>query len=240
GKRILSGCDPNVTFLKMVGEESLSSDFVTNVKRIRYRSGVVKVNLALGELPKFTSMPNGDGSHLRGTIHISPSMEYMEKAFDDAKHGMPSERPVIEMTIPSTVDDTLAPKGRHVMSMFVQYAPYERKDRRPWDATTKKAFADSIFREVESYAPGFTKSIENYQILTPVDLERDFGLTGGNIFHGEMTLDQLFFMRPMPGFVDSTTPVKNLHLCGSAIHPGGGVMGSPGLIAARKVLRHWN
>ena len=210
-----------------------------SIERIRMKSGVVKINLALSGLPNFKALP-GKGIQHHGTIHLAPTIEYMERAFDDAKYGMPSREPVIEMTIPSTVDETLAPPGKHVMSMFVQYAPYLRKDGRPWDETTRSEFAESVFKIVEDYAPGFKSLIEGVQVLTPYDLEKEFGLTGGNIFHGEMTLDQLFFMRPTPGFVDSTTPIKNLHLCGSAIHPGGGVMGSPGLIAARKVLRHWN
>lgn len=241
GRKILSGCDPHVTFLKLMDEKDLPADFVTNVRRIRMRSGVVKINLALGGLPDFSALP-GHGPHLQGTIHLAPTLEYMERAFDDAKHGMPSKQPVIEMTIPSTVDETLTPIGKHVMSMFVQYAPFERKDGRLWDEKTRGEFADSVFTVVEEYAPGFRKLVEGCQVLTPVDLEREFGLTGGNIFHGEMTLDQLFFMRPTPGFVDSTTPIQNLHLCGSAIHPGGGVMGSPGLIAARKILksRFWH
>ncbi len=236
GKTILSGCDPHVTFLKLIAENELPKYFVENIRRIRMKSGVVKINLALGELPNFTSLP-GEGVHHRGTIHLAPTLEYMETAFDDAKHGMPSKRPVIEMTIPSTVDNSLAPPGKHVMSMFVQYAPYTRKDGKAWNDETRRDFATSVFNVVEEYAPGFTRTVEGCQVLTPVDLEREFGLTGGNIFHGEMTLDQLFFMRPTPGFVDSTTPIKNLHLCGSGIHPGGGVMGSPGLIAARKVLK---
>lgn len=237
-KRVLSNCDPNRTFLEMVGEENLPGDFVSEIKRIRYRSGVIKINVALNQLPDFKALPGKvAGPQHRGTIHIAPTMDYMEKAFDDAKHGRPSQNPVIEMTIPSVVDPTVAPQGKHLMSMFIQYAPYERKDGKTWDEASKREFAERVFKIVTEYAPNFESAVDNYQVITPVDLETEYGLTGGNIFQGEMTLDQLFFMRPIPKYADFRTPIQRLYLCGSACHPGGGVMGAPGYISAKIVKR---
>lgn len=237
-KKVLSNCDPHRTFLNFVGEEHLPGDFTQSVKTIRMRSGVVKINLALKGLPDFTALPGSEaGPQHRGTIHVAPNMDYMERAFDDAKHGRPSQSPVIEMTIPSTVDNTLAPAGKHVMSMFTQYAPYERKDGKKWDETTKKEYANRVIECVAEYAPNFPSIVEAFQVLTPVDLEQEYGLTGGNIFHGEMTLDQMFFMRPLPKYCNFRTPIQNLYLCGSGAHPGGGVMGAPGMIAAKVVMK---
>jgi phytoene dehydrogenase-like protein len=235
-KRVISNCDPHRTFLKMMDEKDLPEDFIREVKGIRFRSGVIKINLGLGELPDFTAMPGKTlGPQHRGTIHIAPTMDYMEKAFEDAKRGFPSESPVIEMTIPSSADNTLTPPGKHLMSMFIQYAPYHRKDGKQWDKAGKDEFANRVFDIVNEYAPNFKKSVEHCQVISPVDLEKDFGLTGGNIFHGEMTLDQLFFMRPLPKYANFRTPIDNLYLCGSGCHPGGGVMGSPGYISAKIV-----
>lgn len=236
-KRVVSGADPHRTFLGMVGEEHLPPEFLDGVRGIRMRSGVTKINVALGELPNFTACPGTEGPQHRGTIHLAPSLDYMERAFDDAKHGRPSEKPVIEMTIPSTVDSTIAPDGRHVMSMFVQYTPYERRDGKEWNEETKNAFAETVFKEVDTYAPNFSKSIEGFQVLTPVDLEREYGLTGGNIFHGEMSLDQMFFMRPLPKYQDFSTPIKDLFMCGAGCHPGGGIMAAPGYISAKIISR---
>lgn len=237
-KRVLSNADPHRTFVQMVGEDHLPAEFMDSINRIRYRSGVTKINLALGELPDFKALPGKTmGPQHRGTIHIAPTMEYMERAFDDAKHGMPSENPVIEMTIPSSVDDTLAPAGKHVASLFTQYTPFERKDGKPWNAETKNAYAQRCIDIITQYAPNFKSSVEGVHVLTPVDLQNEYGLTGGNLFHGEMTLDQLFFMRPVPKHADFRTPIKNLYLCGSGCHPGGGIMGAPGLIASQIVKR---
>lgn len=237
-KKVLSNCDPHRTFLNFVGEQHLPSEFTTSIKTIRMRSGVVKINLALNALPNFSALPGSEvGPQHKGTIHVAPSMEYMEKAFDDAKHGRPSQSPVIEMTIPSTVDSTLTPPGKHVMSMFTQYAPFERKDGKIWDETTKKEYANRVIECVSEYAPNFPSCVDAFQVLTPVDLENEYGLTGGNIFHGEMSLDQMFFMRPLPKYSNFRTPIQNLYMCGSGAHPGGGVMGAPGYIAARVVMK---
>jgi phytoene dehydrogenase-like protein len=235
-KKIVSNADPARTFLKMVGDKHLPTDFTDGIRSIRMRSGVIKINVALNGLPNFTALP-GDklGPQHRGTIHIAPDMPYMERAFDDAKHGKPSENPVIEMTIPSSVDETLCPPGKHLMSMFVQYAPYDRTDGKVWNDSTNAEFAERVFSIVSDYAPGFRDKVDAFHVLSPKDLEREYGLTGGNIFHGEMTLDQLFFMRPLPKYAGFRTPIKNLYLCGAGCHPGGGVMGSPGYISAKIV-----
>jgi len=237
-KRVISNCDPSRTFLGFVGEENLPADFTKEIKGIRYRSGVIKINVALNGLPDFTALPGKEvGPQHRGTIHIAPTMDYMEQAFDDAKHGRPSAKPVIEMCIPSVVDPSLAPPGKHLASMFIQYAPYERKDGKEWNETTKKEFAENVFKIIGEYAPNFPGLVDAYQVLTPVDLEREYGLTGGNIFHGEMTMDQLFFMRPLPKYADFRTPIERLFMCGSGCHPGGGVMGAPGYIASKIVKK---
>lgn len=234
--RVISNADPHKTFLGLVGEKELPGEFTDGIKNIRMRSGVIKINVALNQLPNFTALP-GEGPHLRGTIHVAPTMEYLERAFDDAKHGMPSENPAIEMTIPSMVDDTLTPPGKHLMSMFIQYAPYTRKDGKPWDKEAKDIFAKRVFKIVGEYAPNFESAIDDYQVISPVDLERDYGLTGGNIFHGEMTLDQMFFMRPLPKYADFRTPITNLYMCGAGCHPGGGIMGAAGYIAAKVIQK---
>jgi phytoene dehydrogenase-like protein len=162
-------------------------------------------------------------------------MDYIEKAYDDAKYGRPSQSPILECTIPSSVDPTVAPPGQHLMSMFVQYAPSQLRDG-AWD-DAKEAFADRCFEILDSYAPNFRRSVIHRHILSPLDLERRFGLTGGNIFQGAMTLNQLFFLRPAPGYADYRTPIRGLYLCGAATHPGGGVMGACGYNAAREILR---
>lgn len=237
-KRVLSNCDPQRTFLKLVDSKDLPDSFVRDVGNFRMKSGTIKINVALNELPNFTACPGTEpGFQHRGTVHIAPTMAYIEKAFEDAKHGKPSEEPSIECTIPSCVDDTLAPPGKHIMGMFVQYVPYERTDGGSWDEAGKKEFAERCFKIVNDYAPNFKSSIEDYQVLSPVDLEREYGLTGGNIMHGEMTLDQLFFMRPLPKYADFHTPIENLYLCGAGAHPGGGVMGAPGYICAKEVIK---
>ncbi|HVI96187.1 MAG TPA: NAD(P)/FAD-dependent oxidoreductase, partial [Anaeromyxobacter sp.] len=213
-------------------------DVAERVRRIDYRSGSAKINVALAALPRFLARPReGDaaGPEHRGTIHVAPSLDYLERAFDDARAGRPSREPILECTLPSAVDPTVAPEGRHVMSLFVQYAPYALRDG-SWDEERER-FADRCFEVLEGYAPGFRASVLAREVLTPPDLERRFGLTGGNIFQGAMTATQLFSMRPLPGFAAYRTPIENLYLCGAATHPGGGVMGACGYNAAREVLR---
>jgi phytoene dehydrogenase-like protein len=238
-RRVASNADATRTLLGLVGEAHLPPPVVEAARRIDYSSGSVKINVALAALPRFRALPGGGadgGPQHRGTIHVAPSLEYLERAFDDARAGAPSRAPVLECTIPSTVDPTVAPPGRHLMSMFVQYAPYRLAGAASWD-DERERFADRCFEVLEEYAPGFRREVIAREVLTPVDLERRFDLTGGNIFQGAMTLPQLFFMRPIPGYSDYRTPIRNLYLCGAATHPGGGVMGACGYNAAREMLR---
>jgi phytoene dehydrogenase-like protein len=232
---VASNADARVTFLRLLDACALPADFVAAVERIGYESASLKINVALAEVPSFLALPgSGPGPQHRGTIHICPDQDYIERAFDDAKYGRPSARPVLECTIPSVVDPTVAPPGRHLMSMFVQYAPYTLREG-SWD-DQREAFADRCFDLLEEYAPGFKRSVLARQVLTPLDIERTFNLTGGNIFQGAMTPSQLFAFRPVPGYARYRTPIRGLYLCGAAAHPGGGVMGTPGLNAAREIL----
>jgi phytoene dehydrogenase-like protein len=232
---VASNADARVTFLTLLDRDLLPEAFVADVERISYASASLKINVALGELPSFHALPGTEaGRQHRGTIHICPDQDYIERAYDDAKYGRPSAKPVIEFQLPSVVDRTVAPEGRHLMSMFIQYAPYELRDG-SWE-DQRDAFADRCFDIVDEYAPNFTSSVIDRQVLAPPDLERIFNLTGGNIFQGAMTPGQLFAFRPAPGWARYRTPIRGLYLCGSAAHPGGGVMGTPGLNAAREIL----
>jgi phytoene dehydrogenase-like protein len=220
---VASNADARVTFLRLLERDTLPDAFVADVERISYASASVKINVALAELPSFRSVPGTEpGPQHRGTIHICPDQDYIERAFDDAKYGRPSTKPVIECQIPSVVDSTVAPPGKHLMSMFVQYAPYELRDG-SWDEQ-RGAFADRCFDLVDEYAPNFKGSVIDRQVLAPPDLERVFNLTGGNIFQGAMTPGQLFAFRPVTGYASYRTPLRGLYLCGAAAHPGGGVM----------------
>jgi phytoene dehydrogenase-like protein len=230
---VLSSVDPHVTFLKLVGDAALPGDFVDEVKRYKFRGSSGKVNLALDGLPDFTCLP-GAGAHLRGAISISPGVDYMERAYDQAKYGEFSRRPYIDMVIPTLTDPSIAPPGKHILSCFVQYAPY-RLASGTWDEQ-REAFGDTVVDTIAEYAPNIRGLIRGRQVLTPLDLEREFGLTEGNIFQGELTLEQLFFARPVPGWAQYATPIRNLWMCGSATHPGGGIMGAPGRNAARRIL----
>ena len=230
---VLSSVDPRLTFMQMVGSDHLPAEFVEDVKHYKFRGSSGKVNLALDGLPDFTALP-GAGPHLRGAISISPSVDYMEQAYDAAKYGRYSPRPYIDMVIPSLTDPSVAPPGKHVMSCFVQYAPYHLKDGN-WD-DEREAFGDTVVDTIAQHAPNFKDRILHRQVLTPLDMEREFGLSEGNIFQGELTLEQLFFLRPAAGWANYRTPVRQLYLCGSATHPGGGIMGAPGRNAALRVL----
>jgi phytoene dehydrogenase-like protein len=239
---VLSSVDPNLTFLKFMDAGDLPDDFVEDVRRYKFRGSSGKVNLALDALPDFTCLP-GPGPHLRGAISISPSVDYMERAYDQAKYGEFSRRPYIDMVIPTLTDPSVAPAGKHIMSCFVQYAPYHLKGHghgdgpQPgaWD-DQREAFGNAVIDTIAEYAPNIRDIMLHKQVLTPLDIERDFGLTEGNIFQGELTLEQLFFLRPAPGWSQYTTPIRNLWMCGSATHPGGGIMGAPGRNAALKIL----
>ncbi|HVS82776.1 MAG TPA: NAD(P)/FAD-dependent oxidoreductase [Pyrinomonadaceae bacterium] len=231
---VSSSVDPRLTFMKMVGTEHLPADFVEDIQRYKFRGSSGKVNLALDALPDFTCMP-GAGPHLRGAVSISPSVEYMERAYDDAKYGRYSRRPYIDMVIPTLTDPSVAPPGKHVMSCFVQYAPYNLKEG-SWD-DKREEFGDTVIDTIAEHAPNIKDIILHRQVLTPLDLEREFGLSEGNIFQGELTLEQLFFLRPAPGWAQYRTPIRNLYMCGSATHPGGGIMGASGRNAAMEILK---
>ena len=232
---ISSSVDPRLTFLKFIEDKDLPAEFVEDVKRYKFRGSSGKVNIALDALPDFKCLP-GPGAHLRGAISISPSVEYMERAYDDAKYGNFSRRPYIDMVIPSLTDPSVAPPGKHVMSCFVQYAPYKLRPGLNWDEQ-REAFGNNVIDAIAEYAPNIKNIIIDKQVLTPLDLEREFGLSEGNIFQGELSLEQLFFLRPVPGYAQFRTPVKNLYMCGSATHPGGGIMGAPGRLAALEILK---
>src|SRR3974390_576002 len=231
---ISSSVDPRLTFTRFIEAQHLPGEFLEEVKRYKYRGSSGKVNMALDGLPNFKCLP-GDGLHLRGAMSISPSVEYMERAYDDAKYGHYSRRPYIDMVLPSLTDPSVAPPGKHVMSCFVQYAPYKLKEG-TWD-DIKEEFGDNVINTIAEYAPNLKDIIIGRQVVTPLDLEREWGLTEGNIFQGELTLEQLFFLRPVPGYAQYKTPIKNLWMCGSATHPGGGIMGANGPLAAMENLK---
>ena len=233
---VSSSVDPHLTFEKFLEPDELPGDFLESVRRYKFRGSSGKVNLALDAVPDFKCLP-GSGAHLRGAISISPSVDYMERAYDDAKYGHFSRKPYIDIVIPSLTDPSVAPPGKHVLSCFVQYAPYKLAAGN-WDEQ-RDAFGDTVINTVAEYAPNLKKQIVGRQILTPLDLEREFGLTQGNIFQGELSLEQLFFLRPVPGWAYYRTPIANLYMCGSATHPGGGIMGAPGRIASQVILRDW-
>src|SRR6266852_5989261 len=235
GDIVSSSVDPRLTFIHFLEDGLLPEEFLEGVKRYKFRGSSGKVNLALDALPDFKCLP-GTGAHLRGAISISPSVEYTEKAYDDAKYGDFSRRPYTDMVIPSLTDPSVAPPGKHVMSCFVQYAPYKLRPGLNWD-DQKEAFGDNVINTIAEYAPNIKDIILHRQVVTPLDLERDFGLSEGNIFQGELSLEQLFFLRPVPGWAQFRTPIKNLYMCGSATHPGGGIMGAPGRLSALEVLK---
>src|SRR5690242_12825940 len=233
---VLSSADPRVTFLDLLEPEVLDGQFAEDVRRYRFRGSSGKVNLALDGLPDLTCLP-GRGEHLRGAISFSPSVDYMERAYDDAKDGRFSRRPYIDTVIPTLVDPSMAPPGKHVMSCFVQYAPYELADGDEWDDARREAFGETVIDTIAERAPNIRDLILHAQVLTPKDIEEQFGLSEGNIFQGELSLEQLFFNRPVPGWARYRTPLRNLWMCGSATHPGGGIMGASGRLAALQVVR---
>lgn len=250
-KAVISNADPRRTFFGLVGAPKLEPHFVRRVKNIRYRGCVAKVNLALSGLPQFTSVPTefeaNDVAYLGGHILITPSLEYLERAYDDAKYGRFSAQPYLDVIISSVLDPSLAPAGQHVMSITMQYAPYHLRrgnggsETRElggagWDDRQRQALGDTIINTLTQYAPNLKDLIRHCQIITPLDWEHDYGLTEGNIYHGEMTLDQLLFMRPVAGYGQYRTPIDRLYLCGAGTHPGGGVTGAPGYNAAREIL----
>jgi phytoene dehydrogenase-like protein len=234
---VASSIDAHQTFERLIDPAELPPEFRNAVAKIDYSSASAKINVALSELPNFTCLPSsGIAPHHHGTIHISPTLDYIERAFDDAKYGWPSSQPILEITLPSAVDSTLAPEGQHVMNLFVQYAPYKLADGQHWD-NVKEDFADRCIELLARYAPNVPGAVLHRQVLSPLDLERTFGLTGGHIMQGAMTQSQLFSLRPVAGWADHRTPIRGLYLCGAASHPGGGVLGACGRNAAEEILR---
>jgi phytoene dehydrogenase-like protein len=235
GTAIISGVDVKKTFLQLVEPTYLDPEFLLQVKNIRSRGTVAKINFALDALPQFrTAQGMSSLANLGGIIQIGPTLDYLERASDDAKYGRFSKQPYLEITIPSVTDPSLAPSGKHVMSVWMQYAPYHLRESN-WEAE-RDALGDTAVNVIEEYASGFTDLILHRQVLTPLDLEQTFGLTEGCIYHAEMSLDQIFFMRPVAGWAHYSTPIENLYLCGSGTHPGGGITGLPGYYAAKRIL----
>ncbi|HEY7224085.1 MAG TPA: NAD(P)/FAD-dependent oxidoreductase [Micromonosporaceae bacterium] len=238
-RTVLTAIHPKITFLRQIERDALPADFVTDIERWRTRSGVVKVNVALAGLPRFTARPDLPPAGLSGSVEIAPTLSYLERAFQDAREGRAALRPFADSVIPSTLDSTLCPPGTHVMSMFTQWVPHT------WAAEPEeaelKAYADRVIGEYEALAPGFEKLILHRQVIGPYEMEHEYGLVGGNIFHGELTPDQLFHLRPAPGYADFTTPIRGLYQCSSATHGGGGVTGIAGYLCSRRVLkdRRW-
>jgi phytoene dehydrogenase-like protein len=233
-KVVFSAADPMRTFLQFVEPKHFPDDFLQSIRNFRTRGSSGKLNLALSELPDFTALPGENALH-RGAISISPSIDYIERAFDEAKYGQFSQHPYIEMIIPSMIDPDMAPPGQHVASCFTQYAPYDLEGG--WDDEKKDAFAESVISTLEIYAPNIRRAIIGEQIITPVDIERIAGITGGNIFHGELLLHQLFFLRPTPRWADFRTPLRGYYLAASGAHPGGGIMGAAGKMSVMEALK---
>jgi phytoene dehydrogenase-like protein len=234
GRAVVSSLDPRRTFLDLLPGEPLPEDLRRGVERYRFRGSSGKVNLALDAAPELTCMP-GDGPHLRGAISISPSVDYIEQAYDDAKYGGFSRRPYIDVIIPSMIDPGMAPPGKHVMSCFVQYASYRLSDG-SWEQQ-REAFGDAVVDTLAEYIPNLKQIILHRQVLSPPDIEQMTGLTEGNIFQGELNLSQLFFLRPVPGYAQYRTPLRGYYQCGSGTHPGGGITGAPGRNAAMQILK---
>ncbi len=233
-RRVVSCAHPVTTYLDLVGDERLPAEVVRDIRRYRTRSGSVKVNVALAALPEFPAWDQDGSVHL-GLSAVSPSIEYLERAWDDAKYGRPSERPYVEVVFPTAHEEGLAPEGKHLMLAFAQFAPYELRGS-SW-GEEREAFGTRVIRTLGQFAPDLEGAVEAVEVLAPPDIEGRYGLLGGNIFQGEMTPDQMFCFRPIPFYGDYRTPVPGLYLCGGGTHPGGGVMGVPGRNAARVVLR---
>jgi phytoene dehydrogenase-like protein len=236
---VVSGADPRRTLLALIDPVELDPDFVLKIRNYRCQGTTAKVNLALDALPDFRGLakmpPNEAGRHLSGRIHIGPGIDYLERAFDAAKYGEFSPNPYLDITIPSLSDPTLAPAGRHVLSIVSQYAPFKLRHG-TWNEA-RDALGATVVRTLSEYAPGIDRLIIHRQVITPQDLEDEYGLTGGHIFHGEHSLDQVFSMRPLLGWARYRTPIDGLYLCGAGTHPGGGITGAPGANAAREVIK---
>ena len=236
---VMSAADPKRTFLGFVDPKHFPAEFVTSIQNFRVRGSSGKVNIALSELPKLTAWPEGEPPlPYRGAVSISPSVDYIERAFDDAKYGHVSRRPYLDLIFPSMIDPDMAPPGQHVMSCFVQYAPYDIEGG--WDDSKRDALGEAVVSTIEQYAPNIRRAIVGMQVITPKDIEQIAGITGGNIFHGELLLHQIFFLRPTPQWADFRTPLRGYYFGASGAHPGGGVMGAAGMLAAKEILKDWN
>jgi len=235
-KVVLSAADPKRTFLGFVEPKYFPDDFVTAIRNFRVRGSSGKVNIALSELPNFTALP-GEGPLYRGAVSISPSIDYIERAYDDAKYGKISKHPYIDMIFPSVIDPDMAPPSAHVMSCFVQYAPYDIEGG--WDDVKREELGEAVISTIEQYAPNIREAIVGMQVISPKDIETIAGITGGNIFHGELLLHQIFFLRPAPQWVDFRTPLRGYYFGAAGAHPGGGVMGAAGMLAAKEILKDW-
>jgi phytoene dehydrogenase-like protein len=233
---VMSSVDSHRTFLQLLDSGTLDPEFEAEVRRYKYRGSSGKVNLALDGLPELACKP-GRGEWLRGAISFSPSLEYMERAYDDAKYGRFSRRPYIDCIMPTLVDPSMAPPGKHIMSCFVQYAPYKLEPGKEWDDAEREAFGENVIDTLEERFPDIRSKILHKMFVTPKDIEDMTGLTEGNIFQGELSLEQLFFNRPVPGWAKYRTPIRDLWMCGSATHPGGGIMGAPGRISALEYIK---
>jgi phytoene dehydrogenase-like protein len=231
---VVSSLDPKLTFLKLADPTQLPDDLVNAVRKFDTHGSSGKVNLALDALPDLRHLP-GNGAHMRGAISISPSVNYIERAYDDAKNGRFSRQPYIDAIFPSMIDPDMAPPGKHVMSCFVQYAPYNLTEEN-WESQ-REAFGDAVVNTLSEYIPNLKNLILHRQVLSPWDIEEKIGLTGGNIFQGELSLSQLFFLRPAPGYAQYRTPIRGYYQCGSGTHPGGGITGAPGRLAAMEILK---
>ena len=234
--KIISAADPKRTFLEFVDPALLPSDFVETIHKYNIYGSSAKVNLALDVAPEFACMP-GTGPHLRGAMSIGPSLDYIEQAYDEAKYGNFSSRPYLDLLVPSAMDPDMAPPGKHVMTCFVQYAPYHLKTG-TWDEQ-RDALGDAVIDALEAFIPNIKQIIIERQVRTPVDVEQVAGITQGNIFQGELRLSQMLFNRPAPGYTRYNTPLENYYQCGSGTHPGGGISGAPGRLAALEILRTW-
>ncbi len=235
-RAVISNADPKRTFLKLADPSLLSPTFTKRLQNYRMNGTVAKVNLALSGLPTFAAL-NGNSEALSGRIHIGPDIDYLERAFDESKYGSFSRAPYLEVTIPSLSDSSLAPEGKHVMSIYMQYAPYKLKNGSWQDEAQRFALGDTVVKTLAQYAPDLPDKILHHQIITPFDLEDRYGLTGGQIFHGDLALDQIFTMRPMLDWSRYRTPIQNLYLCGSGTHPGTGLTGGSGANAVREILK---
>jgi phytoene dehydrogenase-like protein len=231
---VISNADPRTTLLGLVDPVELDPSFTAKVRNYRSAGTVAKVNLALGALPTFRGIANR--ADLHGRVHIGPTVDYLERAFDASKYGGLSPEPYLDIALPTLNDPTLAPPGKHVLSVYVQFAPYRLAGGQDWDSA-RNTLLTTVVRTLAQYAPGIEGVIEHSQVITPVDLERAYGTSGGHILHGEPSLDQLFTMRPILGWAQYRTPIAGLFLCGSGSHPGGGITGAPGQNAAREILK---